>query len=281
MNFKPEITAYIKITRPVNVLITFITIIVASVICTDGSYPVAKIIFAAVSASFTAGAGNIINDIFDIEIDRINRPDRPLPSGKLKPDAAYFFYSLLVVCSVILSALINSSALIIELFTTAALFSYSYKLKKIPLAGNITISFLTGLVFIYGGVAVNNTSYALLPAFFAFAINLIRELIKDMEDIKGDYPKGANTFPVKYGFTKTKKIIIVSTLILIAATVYPFIFRFYKIEYFIIVMVVVNPILIYIISSLLKDDSSKNLNKLSFFLKLNMVFGLIAIYFGK
>jgi len=67
MNFKPEITAYIKITRPVNVLITFITIIVASVICTDGSYPVAKIIFAAVSASFTAGAGNIINDDTDLK----------------------------------------------------------------------------------------------------------------------------------------------------------------------------------------------------------------------
>jgi len=164
----------------------------------------------------------------------------------------------------------SSSVLFINSLSFSALFSYSYKLKKIPLAGNITISFLTGLVFIYGGVAVNNTSYALLPAFFAFAINLIRELIKDMEDIKGDYPKGANTFPVKYGFTKTKKIIIISTLILIAATVYPFIFRFYKIEYFIIVMVVVNPILIYIISSLLKDDSSKNLNKLSFFLNSSL-----------
>lgn len=281
MNFNSKFREYFKITRPVNVLITFITIIVAAIICNDGNYSILKIILASVSASLTAGAGNTINDIYDIKIDSINRPDRPLPSGKLKTGEAYSFYFFLVIISIILSALINNLALIIELFTTAALYLYSYKLKNKPLVGNLTVSFLTGLAFIYGGVAVNNFYYALLPAFFAFAINLIRELIKDMEDIKGDSEKSANTFPVKYGFAKTKKIIIAFTLILIAATVYPFIFQFYKIEYFIIVMAVVNPILIFILSSLIKDDSFGNLNKLSFFLKLNMIFGLIAIYFGK
>ena len=281
MQLTSRISSFIKITRPVNVLITFITIIVAAIICSIGNYPVSKIFFAALSAGMTAAAGNVINDIFDLEIDKINRPNRPLPSGTIKLSEALGLYIGLVIFSVFISTLINLPALIIEIITTVFLFLYSIILKKKPLAGNLLISFLTGLAFIYGGVAVGNWGLAIIPAVFAFLINLLRELIKDMEDLEGDSAKGAITFPGKYGFLRTKKIIFVVVFILIFATLYPFVFRLYRVEYFIVVMAIVNPVLVYFLKSLFSDDSKKNLNKLSFILKLNMVFGLIAIYLGK
>ncbi len=281
MQLTSRIPSFIKITRPVNVLITFITIIVAAVICSEGNYPVSKIFFAAVSAGMTAAAGNVINDIFDLEIDKINRPKRPLPLGNIKISEAVGLYIGLVIFSIFISSLINLPALIIEIVTTVLLFLYSILLKKKPLAGNLLISFLTGLAFIYGGVAVGNVTWAVIPAVFALLINLLRELVKDMEDLEGDSAKGAITFPGKYGNLLTKKIIFILAFILMLATLYPFVFRLYRIEYFIIVMAVVNPVLVYFLKSLFSDDSRKNLNKLSFVLKLNMIFGLIAIYLGK
>lgn len=276
-----KISTFIKITRPVNVVITFITIIVAAVICNVGIFPVSIIFFAAFSAGLTAAAGNVINDIFDLEIDKINRPDRPLPSGKIKISEALGLYAGLVIFSIFISSLVNLPALIIQIITTLLLFLYSVQLKRKPLAGNLLVSFLTGLAFIYGGVAVNNWHLAVIPAAFAFLINMLRELVKDMEDVEGDSAKGAVTFPGKFGLLPAKKIIFVITILLILATVYPYAFRIYRIEYFIVVMAVVNPVLVYFLKSLFSDDSRKNLNKLSFILKLNMIFGLIAIYLGK
>jgi len=150
-----------------------------------------------------------------------------------------------------------------------------------PWDGNIIVAFLTGLVFIFGGVIVENSSAAIIPALFAFLINLIRELVKDMQDVEGDKGAGIITFPIKFGFLRTKYLMIILSAILIIMTTIPFIYEIYKIEYFVVVMVIVNPLLIFTIKKLFDDDSLKNLIKISNLLKLNMVFGLIAIYLGK
>jgi 4-hydroxybenzoate polyprenyltransferase len=127
---------------------------------------------------------------------------------------------------------------------------------------------------------VENPTAATIPAIFAFMINLIREIVKDMEDVEGDTKAGVITFPVKFGFQKSKYVILLISLILILFTLYPFITHLYKIEYFVVVMVFANPILVYCLKILFEDHSVKNMRKMSNLLKLIMVFGLIAIYFG-
>jgi len=279
--FFTKVFSCLQISRPINSLITFLVIIVASVISIDGSYSVLKIILAGLSGALTASAGNVINDYFDISIDRINRPERILPKGKLTLREALVFYFFLTIIALLLSAFIGIIALLEVFFAASLLFFYSYKMKKIPLIGNFVIAFLTGFAFIYGGIAVNNVKTAIIPAMFALLINFIREIIKDMEDIEGDRQQGINTYPAVYGFEKTKTIIVFITIVLIILTVFPFVSKLYAIEYFLIVMVFVNPLLVYILKSLFADDSVKNLNKLSNLLKFNMVIGLIAIFFGK
>jgi len=263
------------------VLITFLVVIVGAIICIGQDYSLLKIILAGISAALTAGAGNVINDVVDLEPDKINHPGRSLPSGKITSSEAVIEYTLLTTIALLLSAFINIIALVIVSVTWVLLFFYSYKLKRVPLAGNLTVAFLTGLAFIYGGVAVNNIQSAFIPAFFAFMINLIRELIKDMQDVEGDSQLGIKTLPQKLGFEKTKIIITSLSALLIAATFIPFISKIYQIEFFVIVMVLVNPLLVYIIKKLFEDDSQQNLNKLSNILKLDMVFGLIAIFLGR
>ncbi len=281
MKFTNTISSLVQICRPVNVLITFASIVVAAVICIEGDYSIFRIALAGISGALIAAGGNVINDIYDLKIDKINKPGRVLPSGKLTKNGAFIYYLLLTVTGLSLSASINPAAFFIALSAVVLLFAYSFRLKKIPLAGNIIIAVITGLAFIYGGISVNNALYALIPFFFAFTINLIREIIKDMEDVSGDSAECVMTFPLRYGFRKSKNLVLIFSLILILSTFYPFVTGFYKIYYFVVVMILVNPIMIYMLRSVYKDDSTRNLNKLSIILKLNMIFGLTAIYLGK
>ena len=276
-----KISAVYKIIRPVNAAITFLTIIVAAVICSPGSFPIVKIILAAISGALSAAAGNVVNDIFDYEIDKINRPDRPLPSGKISLNQAVALYSFLIFISLLISSFINPTAVIINFAALLLLFFYSFKFKKIVLFGNFTVAMLTGLAFIYGGVAAGSIKNAVIPSLFALLINFIREIIKDMEDVEGDSKIGVISFPNKFGFQNSKKIIFTFSAVLIASTFFPFIYGIYNLIYFLIILLLVDPILIFAVISLFKDDTKKNLNKISLILKLNMVFGLTAIYFGR
>ncbi|HVO73719.1 MAG TPA: geranylgeranylglycerol-phosphate geranylgeranyltransferase [Ignavibacteriaceae bacterium] len=286
MNFPGKFSAIVKLVRPLNFLIAFASIIVAALISVDNSFTsfsriTSIILLAGISGAFTASAGYIINDYFDISIDRINRPERPLASGSIKQKEAVILYFIFFLGGLILSFFINIFAFLIALIASNLLFLYSYKLKRIILVGNITTAFLTGLAFIYGGVAVNNLKSTLFPALFAFLINFSRELIKDIEDIEGDKREGILTFPGKYGILNSKLLINFTTGVLIISTFIPFILKIYNIEFTVIAAVIIDPVLVYFLISLNENHSLKNLQKLSNILKLDMAFGLAAIYLGK
>jgi geranylgeranylglycerol-phosphate geranylgeranyltransferase len=277
MNFK----YYIQLVRPINFIITFITAIVAVLIAGTGSVKAGIYILTAFSAAVTAAAGNVINDIYDIDTDKINRPGRPLASGRVSVQAATILYINLVFISLITAFYINIYAVIVVSAVNVILRLYSTNLKRVPLAGNMAVAIITGLVFIYGGIAAGNLKNAFVPAIFAFLINFIREILKDIEDIKGDAASGMRTFPVVAGIKQAKGIIFFLTLILILFTFHPFIFRLYSIQYFVIVMVTVNPLLVFFVKSLYDNQAKENLAKLSSILKYNMIFGLAAIYLGR
>lgn len=274
-----KIKYFIIITRPVNFAISFLSLIVAGLICNNNQLNL-NIIFAAVSAAFVGSAGNIINDFFDIKIDKINRPNRILPSNKLSLNEAQTEFVVLNIAAVILSFLINNYALLIVIFSITVIFSYSAYFKKIPLLGNIVVSFFTGLAFIYGGAAVENISAAVIPAVFAFTTNLIRELIKDIEDIKGDAANNVFTYPSKHGINKTKYLILSLTIMLMILTTIPYILEIYKIEFFLIAMSFINPLFLLMLKRLFENDELSNMKSSSRIVKVNMIIGLIAIYVG-
>ena len=281
MNLSKKILAFIKITRPINVVITFLVVVVAILISENEQTELIVLILAPLAAALTAAAGNIVNDIYDIETDRISHPNRILVLESLSIKEAWVEYWILNVVSVFIAIYLSPILLIIVVLTIFILFLYSAFLKRLPLIGNIIIAFVTGLAFIYGGYAVTNPNAAIIPAVFAFLINLIREIIKDIQDIEGDLKLNFKTFPIRLGIDASKHIIVLITITLILFTLYPFIQQIYKIEYFILVMVFVNPVLVMCIKNLLDKRRQTNLKMISRLLKLNMLIGLIAIYLGK
>lgn len=276
-----QIFNYIILTRPINCFITLVTVLIGGVVVSSSEIDFKILLLASISAALIAGAGNIINDIYDLEIDKIAHPNRPLPFNKISVTNAIIFYFALNIISIALILQTYLDLILISIAAILLLYAYSKFVKKIFVLSNITVAFLTGLTFIYAGVAVNNIKDSFLPALFAFMINLIREIVKDVEDYKGDAQYGVKSIPIVLGFDNTKTILYSLILILFIITIIPYLIRYYSIEYFIVIMILVNPLLVYSYKLISHNFSEKNLKVVSGLLKINMILGLIAIYFGK
>ncbi len=268
------------IARPVNVVISGLSILVAAVI-SGPSQPLGKVLAACFSGALITAAANAINDYFDLDIDRINKPERPLPREVLTKREALLFSLLFFFSGITLGAFINWVAFAIAASTSVLLCLYSAKLKRTVLWGNLTVSLASALAFIYGGLAVGNPGAAAIPAGFAFAMHLGREIIKDMEDVEGDRQHQSITLPVKHGTQPAKWVATFVFFVLFCATFVPHFLGIYGKWYFFIVMLGVNSVLVYTVLSLWRLSTRNNFRRLSAFLKADMLMGLLAIYAGR
>lgn len=271
---------FLLLTRPLNVVIGMFSIFMGAFI-TGTVQPLFKVFYASLSGGIIAGAANAINDYYDIAIDKINKPHRPLAAGIIAPKEGFIFSLALFIAGIAIGALINTAAFALSLFASVLLFFYSYRLKRTVLWGNLTVSLITALAFIYGGLAVNRIGLALIPAFFSFFYHFGREIIKDVEDVAGDRADGVATLPIRHG---EKPALIIATAIyclLILLTLVPYIIQVFGWYYLVMVVLVVDGIIIYVLITMWKNPSPTNLSRLSLILKLNMFAGLIAIYLGK
>ncbi len=279
MNFK-KLFSIVKISRPSNVIIAGLTIFVGVLIFGKGGSDVLKLaLLSAIAGALIDAGGNIINDYFDVEIDKVNKPHRPIPSGLISKEFALALYFISTISGLILASFLNKFAFAIALTSTVIIFLYSFKIKRIPLFGNITVAFMTGLAFVFAGSVVENLKDTIFPFIFAFMINLGREIIKDIEDVEGDLKAGIKTLPIVAGNKVSSLVSALVLGILIPITFIPYFAGIYN-DLFALIIVLVDIGLIYVIFSLLKDTRKANLNRLSNVLKFEMLIGLSAIYFG-
>lgn len=204
------LAAFIRITRPLNSVVAGLSVILGIIMAESGytgnnvsllyTYPA---LIAAV-AFITAG-GNVINDYFDREIDAVNRPDRPIPSGAVTPRAALVFSGILSLFGLLACAFTNLLCAVLAIINSLLLVSYAMKLKGLPLAGNIVVSYLTASIFLFGGAiyGIHGLSATFYVALIVFLAILAREILKDAEDIEGDKAGGALTLPMQIGVRKT------------------------------------------------------------------------------
>ncbi|OGC85478.1 MAG: hypothetical protein A2W07_03795 [candidate division Zixibacteria bacterium RBG_16_43_9] len=273
MNIQP----YFKLTRFQNNLITFISVLLGGFAGGVSSW--GKLLLAALSASLISAGGYVLNDYFDLEIDKINRPLRVLPKGDLSPKKALIFSISLFVMGFILSFFLKPGSIGIALVAIIFLFLYSAKFKREFLIGNVTVSIISALAFIYGGVFSKNPEISLIPAILAFLFHMGRELIKDMEDLEGDQALRSETFPIAYGIKNSQFLASTIFLVLIILTIFPYKLKIFSIYYLILVLMM-DFVLFYIILSLWNNPSRENLGSLSRLLKFEMLLGLLAIFAG-
>lgn len=141
---------------------------------------------AVISAFLITAAGNAINDYTDVGSDRINRPLKPIPSGRLSRNGVLFFSAILFILGTALAFFLPKSALIIALFNSVILILYSLYLQSKVFISNISISYLVASTFLFGGAAAGNISTVSWLALLAFLPNTAREIVKDIEDMEGD-----------------------------------------------------------------------------------------------
>ena len=272
-----KIILLIKLSRPANVIISFLTIIIAAELAW-GLDPFNNVLLAALSAALITMGANVINDYYDIEIDRINKPNRPLAAGTVSKKTAFIYFIFVYFLAWCLAIYINVWMFLIAFMTSIILFFYSFRLKRTVLWGNLTVSFATAIAFVYGGVAVGHYKETFFPAAFAFLFHLGREILKDIQDMEGDKQAGADTFPVKYGISRSIGLISVDFILLVFLTAIPYILGIYSIRYFMIICFGIYPVLLFVIYRSRKDSDPANLGFLSNLLKADMIIGLLAIY---
>jgi 4-hydroxybenzoate polyprenyltransferase len=239
--------------------------------------------------SITA-AGYIINDIFDIKTDLINKPTKTIVSKTITLETAKTWYkttnSIGIILGVALCIKVNKPTYsFIFMGIALLLYLYSKKIKSIPLLGNTLVSLLTAVgvlilpLFDINLIEIYNTNpiviqLIVLLTIFSFFLNLLREILKDIEDINGDYYLNMNTLPILIGRNRAKKLVLILT-ILTTSILIIFLLFFAgnnKIIAIYTVVFIIIPLL-YIASKILNLSSPKKIHKISMLLKLVMFFG--------
>lgn len=239
-----------------------------------------RLYIGIVAVIFVMFAGNIINDIFDLETDRINKPQRPLVKSRFNIKFIYSIYFIFSILSFFISFFLSWRLSLIVIFSSVILYFYSYKLKRIPFLGNFVISFLSGLLFIFGSEIAGNISKGVFPALFAFLMTLGREILKDIEDINGDKYIGRKTLPIVLGEENSLFFAIFIFLILIILTFIPYLLGIYNKVYMVVSFFGVDLILIVLLLIFYIFNDLRTKRVINSLIKYDMLVGLLAIFIG-
>jgi len=276
-----KIPIYIRLMRPLNLFQGGIAVLVTATLMDH--FPDWTIIFFAVGIvwSFT-GAGNALNDYCDTEIDRINRPERPIPQGLISRKAALIFtIGLFVLGSLLAWPILSTELSVIVGIALVMLISYSLYFKVRPLFGNLMVSLILGMAFLFAATVFGDISKGIPPFFLAFGFNLVREIVKDIQDMAGDRVVNARTIPLSIGIPSTRRLILLLTVMLMNGALLPFFLNIYGIYYLLVLIFAVEIPLVYFLYSISRDSSAENCGRLSSLLKADIFFGLLAIFLGR
>ncbi len=277
-----KLTGLIELCRPLNCLITAIVVWIGGVLAGSVThYSSISLMLAAFSASLIAAGGNVYNDVKDREIDRINHPDRPIPSGRVTIKIAGWWAMLLTLSGILVGGLISYHMAIIALITAGLLLDYNERRSRTLIVGNIIIALCAGLAFVYGAVAVGNPVGGVLPGVFAMLIHLGREIVKDVEDIEGDSALGAMTLPIVRGGLFAQRFAAAILIFLVIFTAIPLVYQQYSDRYFYLMIPLVNIPLVLISLSLFRKQNKRGLHNISTLLKGIMLSGLIVLFFSR
>ena len=196
---------YIALTRPGNVVLTAVAVVAGSFIAAGDNIMdfQVEIAIASLAAMMLVGGGNALNDYNDRESDKENHPNRPIPAGLINADEALVYSRILLSVGllIVLFGLANKLPFIIALIGTVTLISYENNLKALGLSGNMAVGFMSGAVFLYAGMVVNDPGPTLWMFGLAFLATVAREIVKDIQDLEGDTDRF--TLPARIGIAKS------------------------------------------------------------------------------
>ncbi len=196
---------YLKLVRIHNVIGAAIGDFAGYVVASRWHFFPSKLFLSMLVVALVAMGGYVINDVFDVEIDKINKPDRPIPSGQVSlRNATALAYAGFGIGTAISLALGYVQAVVAGI-TSLLLYWYAKSLKKTGLTGNLVVALTTALSIFYGGLAYYQGDWATLvfiPTAYSFLLTLAREIVKGVEDYVGDKAYGVKTLATTLGVEK-------------------------------------------------------------------------------
>lgn len=244
-----------------------------------------------------AAAGYVINDIFDVSADLKNKPKRTIINNQISEKTAYRLFFILNIIGVglgfYLSNMIGRPGFVaFFIFGSAILYIYNSQFQQTVLVGNILVSIIVGLIPVGVGL------YDLLPAItpqnqqtqsvifsilidysiFAFLVNFLREIVKDQEDIDGDYNAGYKTLPIVLGKKRTNRILFITALLPLGFLIhYIYHYLFENISAVVYTLLLLVAPLLYFLVNIWTAEKKSEYTRLSLILKFVLFFGLISI----
>lgn len=237
-----------------------------------------KLFILTASTLMIAAGGYIINDYYDIKIDLINKPERVVVGKAITRRYAILFHTLLSLNGVALGFWLSWKIAAVNFVSAFLLWWYSNQLKRQPFIGNFVVALLTG-VAIWLVDSLYKTGHMLIISYaaFAFFITLIREIIKDMEDLKGDQTFGCQTLPIVWGMRRTKNVIYaILALFLLTVMSINYYIEELPVQYFLLFLFV--PMLWFVVR-LIGADTKKDFTWLSGFCKIILLLGILSMGF--
>ncbi|SDD25477.1 4-hydroxybenzoate polyprenyltransferase [Algoriphagus faecimaris] len=219
-----SLSGLFRISRPVNLLLVAFTQLMTAFFLIEtsrGGVPVLedfRLYLLVLSTVMITAAGYMINDYYDVKIDYVNRPEEVIIGKGIKRRVVIFLHTILNFSAIGLGYLVAPRIAMVNFFAAFLLWLYSNRLKREPFIGNLSVAFLTGLsVYLVAMYYQKNELLVITYAIFAFFLNLIREIIKDIEDRDGDRKHGCRTLPIVIGFRKTKQVVFVVAICFVSA----------------------------------------------------------------
>jgi geranylgeranylglycerol-phosphate geranylgeranyltransferase len=273
-----QIKGLYRVSRPLTSLSGALAVVLGGYVAGTGEW--FNVALAVIVTLMGAASGNAWNDYQDIEIDKVNQPNRPLPSGQVSPELVKRYSFVLAGLAVLFSVFISPVAFVIVLVANILLFIYSWKLKSTVLIGNLIVALVSAMSVVFGGVAADNPQ----PTFWLFLIIFIailgREVLKTMADYDGDLSEDVRTISTVWGKRAARYVFYILALAAMVTMLIPYILEVYKPIYGYIVLIGVVPVFLYILYRVSQKRSGSQLERLSQLMKYDFLIWFLAVIAG-
>ncbi|MEM3730706.1 MAG: geranylgeranylglycerol-phosphate geranylgeranyltransferase [Candidatus Bathyarchaeia archaeon] len=278
-----KLSGYVRLMRPINSLMMGFAVIVGAALASPGMLGASwqSLAYGFVTGFTLTAASMAINDYYDREIDAINEPKRPIPSGLIKPTNALIFALILTVLGFLAAALTNVLCFVTSIFAWIIFVVYTTFGKRTGLFGNFLVSTCVSIPFVYGSLAILNDVKlnSLIFVSMVFLANTGREITKGIVDVEGDKRQGVRTLAVRFGEGKAAVAASAFYLSSVAISLTPWFLGI--VSFWFIPPVIITDIgLAASALMLLRDFSKENSKKIKNIILIWFFFGLLAFFAG-
>lgn len=283
-----KLLAYLELVRPHNVMAAVLCVVLGVLAASRSiGHPlnVADIVIASSVVALVSAGGYVINDYFDYKVDLINKPYRPIPSGRVGPKEVLYLSSVLGVAGVAISIWFGPLSFIFVLLNSLLVYGYSAKIKEWGIVGNIVVSFEGSASIFYGSLVVyiqTGETMALtstiVPMVIAFVLLLGREIVKTIEDYYADSARGVKSLPRTIGLRESAVVASAVLLTVPILSVFPFFMRQYNVSVYAPLATIT--VVIVVVSALRMVKSTNIVStaiKVRSALKIAIITGVLAL----